>query len=198
MDVLRKWALGRRPRPQNRPFLFQCSAIFCVVYVMLRPELKYEHLLRLRSTEWAWLSLEPWVVSLWFRPADGAPGPAGAERGAAEPRPLLRCAPALFSSPGWCEVRKEAPTQRTGLRRQLMSRADRQAFSQKSTRRVGAAETMRTDGRPRRIHLQGAEWSGRMAGGRRGLVAPQNTFLENIVRRSNGKDRYAARIGCLI
>lgn len=26
-----------------------------------------------------------------------------------------------------------------------------------------------------------------MAGGRRGLVAPQNTFLENIVRRSNGK-----------
>ncbi|KAG9337802.1 hypothetical protein JZ751_027604 [Albula glossodonta] len=24
-----------------------------------------------------------------------------------------------------------------------------------------------------------------MAGGRRGLVAPQNTFLENIVRRSN-------------
>lgn len=27
-----------------------------------------------------------------------------------------------------------------------------------------------------------------MAGGRRGLVAPQNTFLENIVRRSNGKD----------
>nr|KAF6397018.1 hypothetical protein HJG63_009695 [Rousettus aegyptiacus] len=25
-----------------------------------------------------------------------------------------------------------------------------------------------------------------MAGGRRGLVAPQNTFLENIVRRSNG------------
>jgi len=30
---------------------------------------------------------------------------------------------------------------------------------------------------------------GRMAGGRRGLVAPQNTFLENIVRRSNGKMR---------
>lgn len=30
---------------------------------------------------------------------------------------------------------------------------------------------------------------GRMAGGRRGLVAPQNTFLENIVRRSNGKSR---------
>lgn len=28
-----------------------------------------------------------------------------------------------------------------------------------------------------------------MAGGRRGLVAPQNTFLENIVRRSNGKGR---------
>lgn len=27
-----------------------------------------------------------------------------------------------------------------------------------------------------------------MAGGRRGLVAPQNTFLENIVRRSNGKN----------
>ena len=27
----------------------------------------------------------------------------------------------------------------------------------------------------------------RMAGGRRGLVAPQNTFLENIVRRSNGR-----------
>lgn len=27
-----------------------------------------------------------------------------------------------------------------------------------------------------------------MAGGRRGLVAPQNTFLENIVRRSNGKE----------
>lgn len=26
-----------------------------------------------------------------------------------------------------------------------------------------------------------------MAGGRRGLVAPQNTFLENIVRRSSGK-----------
>ena len=26
-----------------------------------------------------------------------------------------------------------------------------------------------------------------MAGGRKGLVAPQNTFLENIVRRSNGK-----------
>lgn len=30
---------------------------------------------------------------------------------------------------------------------------------------------------------------GRMAGGRRGLVAPQNTFLENIVRRSNGRIR---------
>lgn len=30
-------------------------------------------------------------------------------------------------------------------------------------------------------------WPAVMAGGRRGLVAPQNTFLENIVRRSNGK-----------
>ncbi|CDQ71869.1 unnamed protein product [Oncorhynchus mykiss] len=26
-----------------------------------------------------------------------------------------------------------------------------------------------------------------MHGGKRGLVAPQNTFLENIVRRSSGK-----------
>ncbi|CDQ56159.1 unnamed protein product [Oncorhynchus mykiss] len=26
-----------------------------------------------------------------------------------------------------------------------------------------------------------------MPGGKRGLVAPQNTFLENIVRRSSGK-----------
>lgn len=28
----------------------------------------------------------------------------------------------------------------------------------------------------------------RMPGGKRGLVAPQNTFLENIVRRSSGKE----------
>jgi hypothetical protein len=27
-----------------------------------------------------------------------------------------------------------------------------------------------------------------MPGGKRGLVAPQNTFLENIVRRSSGKE----------
>lgn len=28
-----------------------------------------------------------------------------------------------------------------------------------------------------------------MPGGKRGLVAPQNTFLENIVRRSSGRSR---------
>lgn len=31
----------------------------------------------------------------------------------------------------------------------------------------------------------------RMPGGKRGLVAPQNTFLENIVRRSSGKKSYS-------
>lgn len=37
-------------------------------------------------------------------------------------------------------------------------------------------------------HCPVSRWGGvGMAGGRRGLVAPQNTFLENIVRRSNGK-----------
>lgn len=29
-----------------------------------------------------------------------------------------------------------------------------------------------------------------MPGGRRGLVAPQNTFLENIIRRSNSQRKY--------
>ncbi len=29
-----------------------------------------------------------------------------------------------------------------------------------------------------------------MPGTRRGLVAPQNTFLENIIRRSNGQRMY--------
>ena len=29
-----------------------------------------------------------------------------------------------------------------------------------------------------------------MPGTRRGLVAPQNTFLENIIRRSNGQRKY--------
>ena len=29
-----------------------------------------------------------------------------------------------------------------------------------------------------------------MPGGRRGLVAPQNTFLENIIRRSNQQRKY--------
>lgn len=29
-----------------------------------------------------------------------------------------------------------------------------------------------------------------MPGGRRGLVAPQNTFLENIIRRSNSQREY--------
>lgn len=29
-----------------------------------------------------------------------------------------------------------------------------------------------------------------MPGGRRGMVVPQNTFLENIVRRSNGLRKY--------
>lgn len=43
----------------------------------------------------------------------------------------------------------------------------------------------------------------RMPGGKRGLVAPQNTFLENIVRRSSGKSvSYAWQsfglFGCLL
>ena len=29
-----------------------------------------------------------------------------------------------------------------------------------------------------------------MPGGRRGLVAPQNTFLENIIKRSNQQRKY--------
>lgn len=29
-----------------------------------------------------------------------------------------------------------------------------------------------------------------MPGGRRGLVAPQNTFLENIIRRSNSQRKF--------
>jgi hypothetical protein len=33
-----------------------------------------------------------------------------------------------------------------------------------------------------------------MAGGRRGLVAPQNTFLENIIRRSNQQREYALNL----
>lgn len=43
--------------------------------------------------------------------------------------------------------------------------------------------------KPRRDAPRRPRAAGRMtmAGGRRGLVAPQNTFLENIVRRSNGK-----------
>lgn len=40
-------------------------------------------------------------------------------------------------------------------------------------------------------------WAAVMAGGRRGLVAPQNTFLENIVRRSNGKAHIPFEIVCL-
>lgn len=33
-----------------------------------------------------------------------------------------------------------------------------------------------------------------MPGGRRGLVAPQNTFLENIIRRSNQQRKYNKKI----
>lgn len=38
-----------------------------------------------------------------------------------------------------------------------------------------------------------------MPGGRRGLVAPQNTFLENIIRRSNSQRKYKLFVyACLL
>lgn len=91
------------------------------------------------------------------------------------------------------EVRTEAPAHRTGLRRQLMSRPDTRLLSTRHPN-LSVSEPERpwraAADRGVKIHLQTTEWSGRMAGGRRGLVAPQNTFLENIVRRSNGKDEH--------
>lgn len=60
------------------------------------------------------------------------------------------------------------------------------ASSRERTRAPGPASCCRE--KPRR-EAPRPPAAGRMtmAGGRRGLVAPQNTFLENIVRRSNGK-----------
>lgn len=37
-----------------------------------------------------------------------------------------------------------------------------------------------------------------MPGGRRGLVAPQNTFLENIIRRSNSQRKFLYEKNILI
>lgn len=62
---------------------------------------------------------------------------------------------------------------------ELLHRADREPASQPSSEQQTHRHAPRaTPAPPARS---------RMPGGKRGLVAPQNTFLENIVRRSSGE-----------
>ena len=116
--------------------------------------------------------------------------PLRSSRAAAPP---ARCTQASLSSPGWwwwgahggasaAHRAEEAAEQTHGC--SPLSETPQRCVSEPE-RPWGAAAD-----RGVQIHLQTPEWSGSMAGGRRGLVAPQNTFLENIVRRSNGKDAY--------
>lgn len=126
-------------------------------------------------------------------PTEGARSPA---RGAAQPRipcggaaaPPAWYVHALFSSPGgWrCVPERTAPGWGGG-------RANEESRQTAQHRHIPAASVSRRQpwraaaGRGA-IYLRTPDCGGRMAGGRRGLVAPQNTFLENIVRRSNGKN----------
>lgn len=50
--------------------------------------------------------------------------------------------------------------------------------------------------RTRDAHAALARHSRGMPGGRRGLVAPQNTFLENIIRRSSSQRQYFSFLNC--
>ncbi|KAH0554333.1 hypothetical protein KQX54_009537 [Cotesia glomerata] len=58
-------------------------------------------------------------------------------------------------------------------------------------------QKQRKRNKPCRVRYPGEESqkrlkkSERMPGGRRGLVAPQNTFLENIIRRSSSQRKYS-------
>lgn len=165
--------LVKKKSPQR--YYSQTMVIFCINYFNRTSNWRFSAATTLVIQQRALKGLSAAALRRGFRLAEPLPPPAW-------------CVHALFSSPGgWrCVPKRTAPDWGGG-------RANEESRQTAPHRHIPAASVSRRQpwraaaGR-RAIYLRTPECGGRMAGGRRGLVAPQNTFLENIVRRSNGKD----------